>query len=91
MQNLWEKPEFREVSVNGECTAYSGSNREEELVSHCAGSARQCLAVLAPSRNCRPAKPPSWAVPITIDTGANKNARSPFRDRGRRRFPAMEL
>jgi hypothetical protein len=28
MKPPWERPEFREVSVNGECTAYSGASRE---------------------------------------------------------------
>jgi len=28
MKPPWERPEFREVSVNGECTAYSGAGGE---------------------------------------------------------------
>ena len=30
MGKTWKKPAFQEVSVNGECTAYSGANTNDE-------------------------------------------------------------
>ncbi len=44
MLNLWEKPEHREVSVNGECTAYSGSNVVEKITNQRARSTEQSHA-----------------------------------------------
>jgi hypothetical protein len=44
MPNPWEKPEHREVSVNGECTAYSGSNIVEKSANQRARSTEQSFA-----------------------------------------------
>jgi hypothetical protein len=43
MQKLWQKPEFQEVSVNGECTAYSGTSDANQADRRLA---EQALAVL---------------------------------------------
>ena len=47
MQNRWEKPQFREVCANGECTAYSGTSGEGELLNQRSPSDEQDLAVIA--------------------------------------------
>ncbi len=49
MKSQWEKPAFREVSVNGECTAYSGTNGEGARVNQDASLVERDLAVLAPA------------------------------------------
>jgi hypothetical protein len=49
MHNVWKRPEFWAVSVNGECTAYSGTSDEGELVSQHATSAERRLAMVAPA------------------------------------------
>jgi hypothetical protein len=34
MRKTWEKPELRELTVNGECTAYSGAHGSDEQPLH---------------------------------------------------------
>jgi hypothetical protein len=41
MLQIWQKPEFQELSVNGECTAYSGTSD--------ANQADRLLAVRVPA------------------------------------------
>jgi hypothetical protein len=44
MKPVWETPEFREVRVNGECTAYSGAGGEGDAVRPRGPSAERPLA-----------------------------------------------
>jgi hypothetical protein len=44
MGRTWEKPAFQIVHVNGECTAYSGTNGDNELtVREAHSDERRCV------------------------------------------------
>ena len=47
MDNRWEKPDFSEIEVNGECTAYAGAKTDWETKAGRVGATGQSHVALA--------------------------------------------